>query len=480
MNCDDADYETRLIQTVLSASTESMALVEVEEGRILLFNDAVAQAVHREPQEVAGATPGELFPAELAVERLARVRQVAKTGKTIRVREERKDRLLEMSYVPVPDPHGKITRVAVHARDLTDWERVAQDLKESQARLQEVFDASRDMIYRSNLKTLAREYISPAAVSHTGFTPAEIMGMTAEEFVSRLHDEDRSTWLANVAALSQQVVEPPPPPLEYRWRCKDGRYRWFSDSHRQIIGDDGMPEVLVGTVRDITDQKEREKSLQEAESLLAQATEDERKRIALEMHDGLGQDLLAIHLSLASVLTDTPKGVIDSQSAETLSQISNKLRNAMTQVRTICQGLYPQSLERFGLCATLRELCSGLSASGAALTFRCISTCKDSTRFPRNIEISMFRIAQEAVSNAIRHGQAKTIAISLDYSADRLRMVLVDDGTGFPPEPKERVGMGLISMRERARTMGGRVDIVSKPGNTSVSVTVPLHGGGAT
>jgi signal transduction histidine kinase len=138
-------------------------------------------------------------------------------------------------------------------------------------------------------------------------------------------------------------------------------------------------------------------------------------------------------------------------------------------VRSVSRTLYPPTLEPFGLCTALKQLGSDLQSRRTAVRVRCGPSLAE-TRFQLETEIELFRIAQEAVSNALRHGKPGRIDLSLGYAKGLLRLTVADDGKGFDTKKAFRRGLGLISMRERAEEIGGTLRITSSPGRTCVEV----------
>lgn len=209
----------------------------------------------------------------------------------------------------------------------------------------------------------------------------------------------------------------------------------------------GDRTLFTGIIRDITERKR-------ADEAIAQASEEERRRLGRELHDGIGQQLTGVTL-----LTKALQGRLarDHHPAQAdAGEIAALLGRALVDMRRHAHGLYPVELERHGLASALEEL---------ALTHRqlygidCRTTHVD--RLPalsKSAELHVFRIVQEAVHNAVRHGQAKRICITLERSATLLRVEVGDDGRGIRLRKSVR-GMGINIMRYRARVLGATLDI---------------------
>ena len=194
------------------------------------------------------------------------------------------------------------------------------------------------------------------------------------------------------------------------------------------------------------------------------AQELERKRIARELHDETGQALTAILLGLR------PFEDIDKSTADGLRQL---VRDALASVRKLSIDLRPSALDDFGLVAALDRFTSDLRESSDLKVT--LATHDLDTRLPEPVETAFYRVTQEAVANAIRHGDARSIQVELRHYTNTIRLTITDDGRGFDTEqiPADRVG--LLGMRERITLVDGTLDLASQPGHgTTVTAEVPL------
>jgi len=158
---------------------------------------------------------------------------------------------------------------------------------------------------------------------------------------------------------------------------------------------------------------------------------------------------------------------------QALQNVGQQCTETIQEIRTICYGLYPPLLELTGLAPALRQL--GQSCEPAvSFHFQCDDSLAEA-RFHPEREIALFRMAQEAVSNVLKHSEATNISISLTKQADILTMSICDDGVGFDTTSQLGQGLGLRSMTERARAVDGTIEITSQPGRTSVEVTLPTE-----
>jgi signal transduction histidine kinase len=188
------------------------------------------------------------------------------------------------------------------------------------------------------------------------------------------------------------------------------------------------------------------------------------------MHDQLGQELIALKMNLQTLQADS------ADSERRLADSTSIAEQLIEQVRDLSLELHPSVLDDVGLAAALDWLGERQSArSGVRIEVR---GERPLPRLTREMEAALFRIVQEAISNALKHARARGIIVTLRQDADQLEIVVDDDGCGFDPEVAERRdrdSLGLISMRERADLIGACLDIRSRPGEgTRISVRLPL------
>ncbi|MDB6031062.1 MAG: multi-sensor signal transduction histidine kinase [Verrucomicrobiales bacterium] len=197
-------------------------------------------------------------------------------------------------------------------------------------------------------------------------------------------------------------------------------------------------------------------------------------RIGQDLHDGLGQ-----HLTGITFLTRTLEQKLNAlglPEAAEAAEIGRLVLEALTQTRTLARGLFPVELESKGLVAALKELAATVETISE---IQCACICDNAIVISdRQTEMHLFRLAQEAINNAVKHGKAKQIIVSLTKTADEHVMLSIgDDGVGLPPEGANRQGLGLRIMSYRTHRMGGTLEILpGEGGGTLVTCTVPPAG----
>jgi signal transduction histidine kinase len=190
--------------------------------------------------------------------------------------------------------------------------------------------------------------------------------------------------------------------------------------------------------------------------------ENERKRIATDLHDSLGQSLVIIRHSLAKAMHLLDDGEIE-EASESLQQLDIKIGDALEEVRRVSLGLRPPMLDDLGILATLSWHCRELETACPGIRVEKNVPLQEND-IPGMLKITLFRIIQEATSNIIKHAHADLISISLNKTGDTLYLVIEDNGDGFDPASVMSNGLGLLSMRERADASGGVYTMDSREG----------------
>ena len=252
-----------------------------------------------------------------------------------------------------------------------------------------------------------------------------------------------------------------------------GEQVWVEPVCTPLTGQDGLTQIVL---RNVTEQKRRQAELASYSAQIVRAQEEERRRLAQELHDETIQSLLL----LCRMLDDSDvKGPADAGPLKDVLQEAHGYAESLVEsVRTLSWGLRPALLDDLGLSSALDRFLTDLT-SRSSIQRRLLLRGPE-RRLPAEVELALFRIAQEALHNVERHSKASRVEVSLRYGLSETKLVVTDDGIGFsPPEPLEALAnerkLGLIGMQERARIVGGRISIRSAPGRgTRVTVSIPM------
>lgn len=303
----------------------------------------------------------------------------------------------------------------------------------------------------------------------------ELLGVPLLE---RVHPEDRAR-LAD--ALMDGLPDPAhAPEVECRLLTASGQVRWVA-LRQAAIQSQGQPLTLI-TFQDLTDRKRMEGELRDLSARLLQAQEQERQRVARDLHDGPCQTLAAVRLLLEEWLRVQPAPESERRVAMApLRLLGPSLQDAAEELRRISMDLRPAMLDDLGLLATLRWYLGNFARLYPNLEVRHHLDLAESD-IPPDLRTPIFRILQEALTNAAKHSGGRLLKVGLSREAGALTLTVRDDGGGLIPASDRTVGegrgLGLSSMRERATLSGGELNIQTRPGKgTTVVASWPLGSG---
>jgi len=362
--------------------------------------------------------------------------------------------------------------------------RLNLELAEKNSELDAIVHTAPDIIF-SRQADGARDYISDRFYEYTGASAGSAIGFGWWDYV---HPDDRERsqqrWLDCVQSGQNYEVE-------YRLRGKGGDYRWF---RARAVPIRDLEEKIVkwyGTCSDIHDSKLLEQSIRdnavELEKMvdrrtnelrrlsvrLMAAQDQERRRIARDLHDGLGQELAVAKMILDKMLLQEP-----SQPQEACVQASSIIDRAIQQVRTMSHLLHPPLLDEVGLLSALAWYTEGLTKRSGIETFLDVQP-PDFPRLAPEVETAVFRIVQEALTNVFRHAEAHKVWITLHQQNGSIVVSVLDDGKGIDERTAElrpdKVGVGIGGMKQRAREFGGELRLSSVSPGTLLELMIPSN-----
>ena len=264
--------------------------------------------------------------------------------------------------------------------------------------------------------------------------------------------------------------------LEFRVVWPDGSLQWISSTALVFRDASGSAVRMIGVTNDITERKQSERTRAELLARIVAAQEDERRRVSRELHDEMGQSLAALIVGLESL-----KGQLgDEQPARERIRELQDLANRLSQdVHLMAWELRPPALDDLGLEAALRRYVTQWSRrTNVAADWHAQGI--DTRRLPSQIETTIYRVVQEALTNVIKHAAASRVSVIVNASGESVSAIVEDDGKGFDAEAtaqaaKSHRKLGLVGIRERVWLVGGAASIESAPGRgTTVYARIPL------
>ena len=339
-------------------------------------------------------------------------------------------------------------------------------LRESEELLRMAAQAGRMVAYQWEAATDKLVYSEGAALI---LGKDEATHTTGQHILSMIPREDRERLMAAVAELS-----PVKPSLQLRHRMirSDGNVIWVDRSSRAYFDARGKILLDVGMLADITDRVLAEESLATVSQRLIEAQEQERKRIAGELHDDICQRIALLALGLDQLQQGSPEWPAEVRNR------TDELRKQATEVATDLQSLshelHSSRLELLGVAVSMRAFCKEFGDKHKVkIDF---SSEGIPSGVPPKISVALFRVMQEALHNALKHSGVRSFEVRLHGSPAEIHLTVRDLGVGFEPElAKGTPGLGLISMRERIRLVKGTISITSKTqSGTEINVCVPL------
>lgn len=338
-------------------------------------------------------------------------------------------------------------------------------LRESEKRFRVMADGTPSLIWMCDDRGKVT-YLNEQRLLFTGSDPH---GSYGDTWIGYIHPDD----LDDVKnALSTALKDRQPFSKEYRLRRVDGMYRWMFDVAAPRVNGDGSFAGFIGSAADVTDQKLARKALETVSGQLVAAQEKERSRLARELHDDICQRLAMISFKIEKA--NKSWGRAQSSIPDQLEQIWQHCSKLAGDVQALSHELHPSILYNLGLATAVKSFCREISEQNDAVVDVVTSDIRNS--LPREVSLSLFRVVQEALHNAVKYSGQKHFEVRLLRKDGEIELEVSDEGVGFDAASiKDGAGLGLVSMAERIHQVNGTFNIESEPnGGTQIQARVPI------
>jgi PAS domain S-box-containing protein len=361
--------------------------------------------------------------------------------------------------------------------EIEDRLEVEAKLQASESRFRSSFDQSPVGMVIADLDFRFKR-ANPAFCRITGYTAKELSSMALPDIV---HPDDLTKGFGEMRRLIAGEIDHAR--VEERNIRKDGTVIWVEVNANLIRDSQARPLYYLGIIQDVSARKQAKEALQESQrqlrSLTSQiltAQEDERKRISMELHEGLGQCLMALKMQLRPIQNNLPTESVKLRM--NFDHIQNQLKDMVEEIRRISRDLSPALLENLGLVAALKYLLDEFSKYQEIAVTADIDDIDE--LFSIQHETHIFRIFQESLNNIAKHAQATQVSITIKKQIATVNFSIKDNGVGFDPEQITRkpayIAMGLSAMTERLRMIGAHLNIFSQKGTgTDISFSLPIN-----
>ena len=449
-------------------AAEEMITVVDREYRILVANRKYATMRNMAKEEIVGRFAHEVLNKAVFEGVVKPKLDECFQGKVVRYEMKYTypglgERDVLVSYFPIQGATG-VEQAACIFQDITERKRAEESLREGEERLRLAVQAGKMYAFEWDVTTdvLVR---SPEYVNVLG--AAEPRTLTHQQVLEKIHPDDRAQLLAAVARHSPKN---PTAETTYRVLLPGKSPVWVKSSGRAFFDGEGRMLRVIGMVADVTDQKLAEEAVSDMTRKLVEAQEQERTRIARELHDDIGQRLAILEIGLVQLQQNRPD--LPSEVVNRMHDLQQQSSQISADVQTLSHDLHCSQLEYLGVVAGMKSWCKEFGER-QGMQIDCTHDVRST--LPPEIGLCLFRVLQEALHNAAKHSGVKRIEVELSEYSGEIHLTIRDLGKGFDVEAASQGrGLGLTSMQERVRLVNGTIMIQSKPmGGTTIYVRVP-------
>jgi PAS domain S-box-containing protein len=467
----EAEEARRRVENVLESITDAFFTVD-RQWRFTYVNSHAARLLRVPREELVGRNLWEQFPEAVGSRYYTEYRRAVEQNVTVHLEEYYSPLALWTEVHAYPTSDG----LAVYFSDVTGRKRAEEALRLSEERHRLITDLTSDYVYTCEVREdgiIVLESATEGFERVTGYTLDEVLAREGWETFTHPEDARRNEPNMRRLLTGERTV------AETRIITRSGEVRWVRYSSHPVW-DEGRTRVVrfLGAVQDITERRRAEEQLQEyADRLqalsrrLIEVQEQERRFLARELHDEIGQDLTGLKLAL-----ETTERRCGQDMARALGEARRQLQDLAAKARDLSLRLRPTMLDDLGLVPALLWHFDRYQAQTGVRV--CFDRDGVEGRLPAEVETAAYRIVQEALTNVARHAEAREVIVRVRLAGGHLCLQVEDGGKGFDPAAVHPGGSsGLSGMQERADLLGGRFMLESNPGaGTRLTAELPVHG----
>ncbi len=464
--------KNRQLASIVEFSDDAVNSATLD-GIIASWNRGAEKIFGYSAEEIVGRPVSALIPSDRSDELKEIAKRIQRGERIEHFETERLNKkgqriALSLTYSPIRNARDELTGISIIGRDVTKQ-------RQAERNYAAIFNAANDAIAVHDIQTGAMLDINRRMTEMYGYTAEEVRCLDVEALSAGTPpytQHDALHWLKKALDGEPQLFE---------WLAKDksGRLFWVEvNLKRSVIGG---TEGLLAIIRDISERKKVEdelrRSREELRALAAQlisAKEEESKRLARDLHGAFGQKLAVLNLQV-SELEFLLSAKVDG-AVEKLQPLREGIGSLAQDIHQISRHLHPAVLQELGLEIAIESECTMYSQQeGIPVRFSSESVPE---QIPGDVPLCLYRVLQESLQNIRKHALAKKVEVKLVRAANEILLVVEDSGTGFDPkDARHNGGLGLVSMGERVRLVGGNLSVSSKPGEgTRIEVRCPLEG----